>query len=91
MIYETSESSYDYLIYIQNSTLFQCIVARVDEETLRELVLGLIEREPGLIFDLCEVEGGGDWEKGGGRPETQTFPVPSWVQVQQLPDNAHRP
>jgi len=58
--------------------LFQGIVARVDEETLRELVVGLIEREPGLIFDLCEAAGGGDGGNVGGRPETQTIPVPSW-------------
>ncbi|XP_060600332.1 uncharacterized protein LOC132753813 isoform X2 [Ruditapes philippinarum] len=53
------------------------IIARVDEHKLRELVLNIIEREPGLIFDLCEAAGDGN---GGDRPDpkTQTYPVPSW-------------
>jgi len=36
------------------------------------------------------VAGGGDGGNGGGRPETD-ISSPLLVQVQQLPDNAHRP
>lgn len=53
--------------------LFQAVVLEMDSEKLREMVLKLIDREPALVFDLCE-----GVEEPGPPPQPPTPASPSW-------------
>ncbi|XP_069109865.1 P2X purinoceptor 7-like [Argopecten irradians] len=74
----------------QRKAKAQELVRNMSAERLRDIVTQMVEREPGLVFDLCEVPGG---SPPGDPPAGEPSQTPSWCKCnhcREMPTDIER-